>query len=181
MHAPQAPPPSAPAPPALLPAAWVPIPCVSCLLYVALCVVAQRIDAQNHFCLQAAPGATPITVAYGDGIGPEIMAASLKVLESAGAKLDIDVIQVGEAVSCFVLRVISNVTVCRNASRWRGPLWCSASPGLPWPYTDRCILASWRVAFVVVAFCIRASPLLLSCYATRCCSALIRGAPSFSH
>jgi len=30
------------------------------------------------------------------------MAASLKVLESAGAKLDIDVIQVGEAVSTVV-------------------------------------------------------------------------------
>ncbi len=52
--------------------------------------------------MQAA-GSTPITVAYGDGIGPEIMAASLKVLESAGAKLDIDVIQVGEAVSVVLV------------------------------------------------------------------------------
>ena len=58
------------------------------------------LTAQASFCTQAAP--TPITVAYGDGIGPEIMAASLKVLESAGAKLDIDVIQVGEAVSTVV-------------------------------------------------------------------------------
>ncbi|HUN05707.1 MAG TPA: NADP-dependent isocitrate dehydrogenase [Aggregatilineales bacterium] len=39
---------------------------------------------------------TPITVAYGDGIGPEIMAASLHVLQEAGAQIDIDVIEVGE-------------------------------------------------------------------------------------
>jgi hypothetical protein len=29
--------------------------------------------------------ATPITVAYGNGIGPEIMAATLKILTAAGA------------------------------------------------------------------------------------------------
>lgn len=39
-----------------------------------------------------------ITVAYGDGIGPEIMKATLKVLEAAGAELEYDEIQVGEAV-----------------------------------------------------------------------------------
>jgi isocitrate dehydrogenase len=31
------------------------------------------------------PNKTPITVAYGDGIGPEIMSATLRVLEAAGA------------------------------------------------------------------------------------------------
>lgn len=41
---------------------------------------------------------TPITVAYGDGIGPEIMTACLRVMEAAGAALDIDVIEVGEQV-----------------------------------------------------------------------------------
>ena len=41
---------------------------------------------------------TPITVAYGDGIGPEIMTETLKILEAAGAQLDIDVIEVGEKV-----------------------------------------------------------------------------------
>ena len=39
---------------------------------------------------------TPITVAYGDGIGPEIMAASLHVLQEAGAQIDIETIEVGE-------------------------------------------------------------------------------------
>jgi isocitrate dehydrogenase len=38
----------------------------------------------------------PITVAHGDGIGPEIMAATLKILEAAGAPLEIQTIEVGQ-------------------------------------------------------------------------------------
>jgi len=41
---------------------------------------------------------TPITVATGDGIGPEIMDATLRVLEAAGARLDIEKIDIGEKV-----------------------------------------------------------------------------------
>ncbi|MCH7409228.1 NADP-dependent isocitrate dehydrogenase [Belliella sp. DSM 111904] len=41
---------------------------------------------------------TKITVAYGDGIGPEIMEATLKILEAAGAQLEYDVIEIGEQV-----------------------------------------------------------------------------------
>lgn len=41
---------------------------------------------------------TPITVAYGDGIGPEIMAATLKIMAAAGASLDIETIEIGEQV-----------------------------------------------------------------------------------
>lgn len=40
----------------------------------------------------------PITVAHGDGIGPEIMAATLHILEEAGAPLDIETIDIGEKV-----------------------------------------------------------------------------------
>ncbi len=40
----------------------------------------------------------PITVAYGDGIGPEIMRATLHVLQSAGAQLDIECYEIGEKV-----------------------------------------------------------------------------------
>ncbi|MEO1288770.1 MAG: NADP-dependent isocitrate dehydrogenase [Chloroflexota bacterium] len=40
----------------------------------------------------------PIAVAYGDGIGPEIMTACLRVLSAAGAELDIQEIEVGEKV-----------------------------------------------------------------------------------
>lgn len=43
-------------------------------------------------------GATPITVAHGDGIGPEIMAACLAILKEAGAKLEIETIEIGQAV-----------------------------------------------------------------------------------
>lgn len=40
----------------------------------------------------------PITVARGDGIGPEIMDASLRILLAAGAQLDIEEIEIGEKV-----------------------------------------------------------------------------------
>ncbi len=39
-----------------------------------------------------------ITVAKGDGIGPEIMGATLEIILAAGAKIEIDVIEVGEKV-----------------------------------------------------------------------------------
>ncbi|MGE5408208.1 MAG: NADP-dependent isocitrate dehydrogenase [Syntrophothermus sp.] len=41
---------------------------------------------------------TPITVARGDGIGPEIMDATLAILDAAGADLSIEEIEIGEAV-----------------------------------------------------------------------------------
>src|SRR5213595_2877382 len=41
---------------------------------------------------------TPITVAYGDGIGPEIMAATLDIIKAAGARIDIEEVEVGERV-----------------------------------------------------------------------------------
>ena len=39
-----------------------------------------------------------ITVAYGDGIGPEIMTATIEILNAAGADLEYDVIEIGEKV-----------------------------------------------------------------------------------
>jgi len=41
---------------------------------------------------------TPITVAYGDGIGPEIMQAALDIILAGGARLDIEKIDIGEKV-----------------------------------------------------------------------------------
>src|SRR3954471_10286883 len=40
----------------------------------------------------------PITVAYGDGIGPEIMEATLHIVKEGGAKLAIEKIDIGEKV-----------------------------------------------------------------------------------
>lgn len=40
----------------------------------------------------------PITVAEGDGIGPEIMRATLNILDAAGADLDIHKVEIGEKV-----------------------------------------------------------------------------------
>lgn len=41
---------------------------------------------------------TPITVAYGDGIGPEIMQATLDILDAAEAQIEPEIIEVGEKV-----------------------------------------------------------------------------------
>lgn len=41
---------------------------------------------------------TRITVAKGDGIGPEIMDATLRIIQAAGANIEIDEIEVGEKV-----------------------------------------------------------------------------------
>lgn len=42
--------------------------------------------------------AVPITVAYGDGIGPEIMTSTMKILEAAGANLQPEIIEIGESL-----------------------------------------------------------------------------------
>src|SRR5271169_5170765 len=44
------------------------------------------------------PTKVPITVAHGDGIGPEIMDATLRIIQAAGAPLDIETIEIGEKV-----------------------------------------------------------------------------------
>ena len=44
------------------------------------------------------PGKQKITVAYGDGIGPEIMQVTLDILLAAGANLEFDIIEIGEKV-----------------------------------------------------------------------------------
>src|SRR6266702_3884976 len=54
----------------------------------------------------------PITVAYGDGIGPEIMNATLHILKEAGAKLEIEKIEIGEKV------YLSGNTSGIDASSW---------------------------------------------------------------
>ena len=41
---------------------------------------------------------TPIAVAYGDGIGPEIMEATLHILHAAGAKIEPHPVEIGEKV-----------------------------------------------------------------------------------
>ncbi|MEW5977493.1 MAG: NADP-dependent isocitrate dehydrogenase [Acidobacteriota bacterium] len=41
---------------------------------------------------------TPITVAHGDGIGPEIMQATLRIIQEAGAQLEIETVEIGESV-----------------------------------------------------------------------------------
>lgn len=67
-----------------------------------------------------------ITVAPGDGIGPEIMDATLSVLRAAGAPLEYDIIEVGEAV--YRKGILSGIpasaweTIRRNAVLLKGPI-----------------------------------------------------------
>lgn len=41
---------------------------------------------------------TPITIAYGDGIGPEIMRAVLRILEAGGARIEPEVVEIGQDI-----------------------------------------------------------------------------------
>ncbi|HEX4044856.1 MAG TPA: NADP-dependent isocitrate dehydrogenase [Gammaproteobacteria bacterium] len=41
---------------------------------------------------------TPITIAYGDGIGPEIMRATMAILEAAQAEIQPEIIEIGQKV-----------------------------------------------------------------------------------
>src|SRR5947209_7730000 len=45
-----------------------------------------------------ASNVVPITVAHGDGIGPEIMAACLHIIKEAGARIETEDIEIGEKV-----------------------------------------------------------------------------------
>ncbi len=57
-------------------------------------------DSEDHsqFDRTQLENPVPITVANGDGIGPEIMKATLRIIKAAGARLKIEEIQVGEEV-----------------------------------------------------------------------------------
>lgn len=63
-------------------------------LYKNLCFVQAKFASNKQ---QSHP-MTRITVAKGDGIGPEIMEATLAILKAAGARIEIDEIEVGEKV-----------------------------------------------------------------------------------
>ncbi len=58
----------------------------------------RRFEANATVTTLSKQAATPIIVAFGDGIGPEIMTASLRVLLAAGANIAIEPIEIGEPV-----------------------------------------------------------------------------------
>jgi isocitrate dehydrogenase len=67
-----------------------------------------------------------VTVARGDGIGPEIMDATLRVLDAAGARLEYDPVEIGEQV--FRSGYSSGITpaawetIRRNAALLKAPI-----------------------------------------------------------
>jgi isocitrate dehydrogenase len=57
-----------------------------------------RHDGTPDRSLPGSAAAVPVTVAHGDGIGPEIMDATLRVLAAAGARIAPETIDIGEKV-----------------------------------------------------------------------------------
>jgi len=57
-----------------------------------------HVTQPNLILARSGTAPVPVTVAPGDGIGPEIMQASLKVLLAAGANLAIEPIEIGKSV-----------------------------------------------------------------------------------
>ena len=53
---------------------------------------------KSSFNFKMSEKTTPITIAYGDGIGPEIMHSTLQILKEAGAKISFNVIEVGKNI-----------------------------------------------------------------------------------
>ncbi len=56
------------------------------------------LNAENAQKSHSVAARVPVTVAYGDGIGPEIMDATLSILEAAGAQIAVEPIEIGERV-----------------------------------------------------------------------------------
>ena len=64
----------------------------------------------------------PITVARGDGIGPEIMDATLLILQEGGARIEIEEIDIGEKV------YLAGNSAGIAPSAWKSRLRCSRAP-----------------------------------------------------
>ena len=85
-----------------------------------------RPDTADHRDADVEAGLTTITVARGDGIGPEIMHATLRVLEAAGAPLRYEEVEVGERVyragHTSGIAPETWATIRRNRALLKGPI-----------------------------------------------------------
>jgi isocitrate dehydrogenase len=61
-------------------------------------LVIEHFNQRKNLMTQQPQNNAKIAVAHGDGIGPEIMDATLRILEAAGAKLDISTVEIGQKV-----------------------------------------------------------------------------------
>lgn len=82
--------------------------------------------------------AIPVTFAYGDGIGPEIMEATLTILREAGANITIETIEIGERIynmgAQYGILPSAWETLCRNKLLLKSPITIpppSPIPGFP--------------------------------------------------
>jgi isocitrate dehydrogenase len=70
-------------------------------------MAARASELKQHFAASNTQPAPVVTLAEGDGIGPEITAAVLSILDAAGAKVQFDRITVGE--KCYLDGVMSGI------------------------------------------------------------------------
>jgi isocitrate dehydrogenase len=69
---------------------------------------------------------TKISIAYGDGIGPEIVSATLKILDAANVNLQYDIVDIGEKV--YLSGIASGITdqafksILNNKVLLKGPM-----------------------------------------------------------
>lgn len=83
-------------------------------------------NSNTHFCSNKTKIMKKITVAKGDGIGPEIMDATLEIIMAAGAEIEIEEIEVGEKV--YLAGNTSGIAkeswdiICRNKVFLKAPI-----------------------------------------------------------
>ena len=81
----------------------------------------------------------PVTVAYGDGVGPEIMEATLAILKAAGARLALEPVELGAKV------FERGHTAGIDPAAWASPArYCRTAPIMPPPrtFTSRGVMVS---------------------------------------
>ena len=93
----------------------------------------QLLAAATQAGAPAADTLVPITVAHGDGIGPEIMEATLKVLMAAGARIAPETIDIGEKlyISATTAKFhVSNIMRKLEVSRRAEAVYAASKQGL---------------------------------------------------
>lgn len=85
-----------------------------------------RLDQSPSPAPAGSTNAIPVTVAPGDGIGPEIMEATLRILDVAGAPLSYETIDIGEKMylegHTSGIPPVAWETILRNGAFLKGPI-----------------------------------------------------------
>ena len=103
----------------------------------------------------------PITVAYGDGIGPEVMSAVVQVLHAAGARIEPEVIEIGEKV--YRRGISAGIDEAAWESIRRTRVFLKAPITTPQGGGFKSLNVTTRVALGCLPTCARPLPITLTC------------------